>query len=59
MVARTFNPRTQEAEADGSVTSGPGVHNELQDNQDYIERPYLKKGKKDQVKLGDSGAKGH
>lgn len=35
--AHVFNPGTQEAEAGGSLSSRPGLHSELQDNQDYID----------------------
>lgn len=43
MVVYTFNPSTQKAEADRShwVSGQPGLHDEFQDNQDYIVRPCL------------------
>jgi hypothetical protein len=43
VVADTFNPSTQEAEADGSlwVWGQPGLQSKFQDHQGYTEKPYL------------------
>lgn len=43
----TFNPNTWEAEVDRSVNLRPvcGLYSEFQDNQGYIDKPCLKKGK--------------
>ena len=48
VVAHTFNPSTQEAEAGGSlwVRGQPGRQSEFQDNQDYTEKHYLEKQNK-------------
>jgi hypothetical protein len=47
VVAHTFNPSTQEAEAGGFLSSRqPGLQSEFQDSQGYTEKPCLKKPKK-------------
>ena len=46
MVVYACNISTQEAEAGGflhSVQGNPGLQSDLQDNQSYTEKPYLKK----------------
>ena len=47
IVLHTFNPSSWEAEAGGSlwIRGQPGLQNELQDREDYTEKPYLKKQK--------------
>ena len=42
MVVHGFNPSTWEAEV-GGIPGQPDLQNEVQDIQDYIERPCLKK----------------
>jgi hypothetical protein len=45
VVAHTFNPSTQEAEAGGSLSSRPiGLQSEFQDSQGFLEKPCLGKG---------------
>ena len=53
MVVHTFGPRTQEAEADESLSSRPAWSTEFQDSQGYTEKPCLKK---DKNKRGGGGA---
>ncbi|ERE85564.1 gatC-like protein [Cricetulus griseus] len=50
-MVRAFNPRTQEAEAGGSlrVRGYPGLQNEFQDSQSYTEKPCLKKQNKKEM----------
>ena len=45
MVAYTFNPSTQEAEAGGSLGIGgqPGPHSKIQDGQGYIIETFSQK----------------
>jgi hypothetical protein len=45
-----FNPSTREAEAGGSLRGRdqPGLHRKFQDNQDYTEKPCLRKQKQKQ-----------
>ena len=46
MVVHACNLSTQEADARGflhSVQGNPGLQSELQDSQNYTEKPYLKK----------------
>jgi hypothetical protein len=51
MVAHTFNPSTQEAEAGRFLSSTqPGLQSEFQDSQDYTEKPCLKQNKTKQNK---------
>jgi hypothetical protein len=46
VVAHTFNPSTQEAEAGGFLVRGqPGLQSEFQDSQGYTEKPCLEKKK--------------
>ena len=50
VVAHSFNPSTQEAEAGrflSSVRGQPGLQSEFQDSQGYTEKPCLEKTKKD------------
>jgi hypothetical protein len=44
VVAHTFNPSTQEAEAGGSlwVWGQPDLYSEFQGSQSYSEKPWLK-----------------
>jgi hypothetical protein len=46
MVAHTFNPSTQEAEAGGFLSSKPGLQSEFQDSQGYTEKSCLEKQNK-------------
>jgi hypothetical protein len=47
VMAHALNPRTQEAEAGGFLSSSqPGLQNEFQDRQGYTEKPCLEKQKK-------------
>lgn len=53
MVASTFSPSTQEAELGGDLCKfqdQPDLQSKLQDSEDYIERPCLKKSKLNQTK---------
>jgi hypothetical protein len=53
VVAHTFSPSTQEAEAGGFLSSSqPGLQSEFQDSQGYTEKPRLEKLKK---KVGGAG----
>jgi hypothetical protein len=45
VVAHTFNPSTQEAEAGGFLSLRPGLQSEFQDSQGYTEKPCLEKQK--------------
>ena len=50
MVAHTFNPSTQEAEAGGSLWTWaqPDLYSEFQDIQGYVEWSCLQKPKQEQ-----------
>jgi hypothetical protein len=51
VVAHTFNPSTQEAEAGGFLSSRPAWSTtEFQDSQGYKEKPCLEKPKKKKKK---------
>jgi hypothetical protein len=51
VVADTFNPSTQEAEAGEFLSSRPaGLQSEFQDSQGYPEKPCIKKPKKQKNK---------
>jgi hypothetical protein len=50
VVAHAFKPSTREAEADGSLSSRPGLQSEFQDSQSYTEKPCLEKTKKQKQK---------
>ena len=51
MVAHTFNPNTQKAEAGECLSWGqPGLQNEFQDRQSYTEKPCLKTKQKKKKK---------
>jgi hypothetical protein len=53
VVAHTFNPNTQEAEAGGFLSSRPvrGLQSKFQDSQGYTEKPCLKKKQQQQQKI--------
>lgn len=52
MVAHASNPSTRETEAGKSVSScPPGLCSEFQASHSYIEASYLKKKKKDKLKV--------
>jgi hypothetical protein len=50
VVEHDFNPSTWVAEADGFLSSRPGLQSEFQNSQGYTEKPCLKKKKKKKKK---------
>jgi hypothetical protein len=58
VVAHTFNPNTQEAEASRFLSRQPGLQSEFQDSQGYTENPISKnknKNKQTNKKFPEGG----